>query len=165
MNLVRITHTPTMLYIELFSTQQTRGIHPMLFQYWPTVFGAGPTLAKHWVNALCLLSSVACISLYIHVIKHIKKGQSDRTGVDSMAIEHESINSMLWHCFQLTNLCSLLFDLMYWNWCHNVEFFPNLFYISYTGTARSRFGGYRHKWNQKLYLYKVLDETKDLLYV
>ena len=30
--------------------QQTRGIHTMLFQCWPTVFDAGPTLKQHWVN-------------------------------------------------------------------------------------------------------------------
>ena len=34
---------------------QTRGIHPMPFKYWPTVFDAGPTLEQHWVNASCLL--------------------------------------------------------------------------------------------------------------
>ena len=28
-------------------TQQTRGIHPMLFQCWSTVFDAGPTLKQH----------------------------------------------------------------------------------------------------------------------
>ena len=33
---------------------QTRGIHPMLFQCWSTVFDAGPTLKQHFVNALCL---------------------------------------------------------------------------------------------------------------
>ena len=26
----------------------------MLFQCWPTVFDAGPTLKQHWVNAPCL---------------------------------------------------------------------------------------------------------------
>ena len=39
-------------------TQQTRGIHPMLFQCWPTVFDAGPTLKQHWVNAPCLLGTL-----------------------------------------------------------------------------------------------------------
>ena len=34
--------------------QQTRDVHPMLFQCWPTVFDVGPTL-KHWVNIPCLL--------------------------------------------------------------------------------------------------------------
>ena len=28
-------------------SQQTRDIHPMLFQCWPTVFDAGPTLIQH----------------------------------------------------------------------------------------------------------------------
>ena len=35
--------------------QQTRGIHPMVFQSWHTVCDAGPTLKQHWVNAPCLL--------------------------------------------------------------------------------------------------------------
>ena len=39
----------------LLPSQQTRGIHPMLFQYWSTVFDAGPTLKQHWANAPCLL--------------------------------------------------------------------------------------------------------------
>ena len=36
-------------------SQQTRGIHPMMFQCWHTVFDAGPTLKQNWVNAPCLL--------------------------------------------------------------------------------------------------------------
>ena len=35
--------------------QQTRGAHPRLFQCWPSVFDAGPTLKQPWVNAQCLL--------------------------------------------------------------------------------------------------------------
>ena len=31
--------------------QQTRGIHPMLFQCWASVEDAGPTLKQHWVDA------------------------------------------------------------------------------------------------------------------
>ena len=34
-------------------TQQTRGIHPILFQCWSTVFDAGPTLKQHRVNSSC----------------------------------------------------------------------------------------------------------------
>ena len=30
----------------------------MLFQCWPTVFDAGPTLTQHWVNAPCLLGLI-----------------------------------------------------------------------------------------------------------
>ena len=30
--------------------QKTVGIHPMLFQCWPTVFDAAPTLKQDWVN-------------------------------------------------------------------------------------------------------------------
>ena len=40
------------------ASQQTRGIHPILFQCWHTVFDAGPTLKQHWVNVPCLLASV-----------------------------------------------------------------------------------------------------------
>ena len=36
-------------------TQQTRAIHLMLFQCWPTVYDAGSTLKEHRVNAPCLL--------------------------------------------------------------------------------------------------------------
>ena len=32
-------------------TQQTRGIHPMLFQCWASVEDGGPTLKRHWGNA------------------------------------------------------------------------------------------------------------------
>ena len=32
-------------------SQQTRGIHPILFPCWPTVFDAGPTLKQDWVFA------------------------------------------------------------------------------------------------------------------
>ena len=35
---------------------QTRGIHPMLVQCWPTVFEAGPSLKHHWVIVQCFLS-------------------------------------------------------------------------------------------------------------
>ena len=30
--------------------QQTRGIEPMLFQCWSTVYDGGPTLKQHWLN-------------------------------------------------------------------------------------------------------------------
>ena len=39
----------------LRAIQQTRGIHTMLFQCWPTVYGAGPTLKQLWVNEPFLL--------------------------------------------------------------------------------------------------------------
>ena len=47
-------------------TQQTRGIHPMLFQCWANVFDAGPTLKQHWVNASCLLGNGICRSRIHH---------------------------------------------------------------------------------------------------
>ena len=39
---------------------QTRGIQPMLFQCWPTVFDAGPSLKQHWVIAPCFLTAALC---------------------------------------------------------------------------------------------------------
>ena len=35
--------------------QQIRDIHATLFQNWPTILDAVPTLKHHWVNASCLL--------------------------------------------------------------------------------------------------------------
>ena len=46
--------------------QQTRGIHPMPLQCWPTVFDAGPKLKQHWLNAPCLLDRhlyIVCLTL------------------------------------------------------------------------------------------------------
>ena len=37
-------------------SQQTPDIHLMLFQCWPTVFDAGPTLKQHCLNDPCLLT-------------------------------------------------------------------------------------------------------------
>ena len=37
------------------TSQQTRHIYPMFVQCWPTVYDAGPTLLKHWVDVSCLL--------------------------------------------------------------------------------------------------------------
>ena len=34
----------------LCGAQQTWWFDPMLFHYWPTANGAGPTLKQHWVN-------------------------------------------------------------------------------------------------------------------
>ena len=47
---------------ELIS-QQTRGIHTMLFQCWSTVFDAGPTLKQHWVNVPRLLGAVMGVAV------------------------------------------------------------------------------------------------------
>ena len=35
--------------------QQTRDVDPMLVQFWPTIYDAGPASNQHWFNALCLL--------------------------------------------------------------------------------------------------------------
>ena len=32
-------------------------VHPMLVQWWPIVYDAGPTLYQHWVNVSCLLGN------------------------------------------------------------------------------------------------------------
>ena len=40
---------------ELRVSQQTRDIHPMLFQCWASVEDGGPTLKGHSVNTSCLL--------------------------------------------------------------------------------------------------------------
>ena len=39
---------------------QTRGIQPVLFQCWPTVFDAGPSLKQHWVIVSCFLTAALC---------------------------------------------------------------------------------------------------------
>ena len=39
-------------------SQQTRDFHPMLVQYWPIVYDAGPALYQHWVNVSCLLGCI-----------------------------------------------------------------------------------------------------------
>ena len=43
----------------LCGAQQTRTFDPMLFQYWPTRNGAGPTLKQHWVESSCLLGELS----------------------------------------------------------------------------------------------------------
>ena len=37
------------------SCQKTRDIEPMLGQCWPSVYDAGPTLTRHWLDVSCLL--------------------------------------------------------------------------------------------------------------
>ena len=43
----------------LCGAQQTRAFDPVLFQYWPTANGAGPTLKQHWVESSCLLGELS----------------------------------------------------------------------------------------------------------
>ena len=43
----------------LCGAQQTGGFDPMLFQYWPTANGAGPTLKQRWVKSSCLLGELS----------------------------------------------------------------------------------------------------------
>ena len=44
------------------SSQQTRDLHPMLVQCWPTVYDVGPTLKQHWMSVSCLLGWAGCHS-------------------------------------------------------------------------------------------------------
>ena len=39
------------------TTQQTRGIKPVLILCWASVADGGPELDQHWVNVSCLLGS------------------------------------------------------------------------------------------------------------
>ena len=52
----------------------------MLFQYWPTVFDAGPTVKQHWVNASCLLGCICrpdtefmrlCLYVYLQGVVYL----------------------------------------------------------------------------------------------
>ena len=45
---------PTLLYLSLIVTRQSRGVHPMLVQCWYDVYDVGPPLNQHWMNASCL---------------------------------------------------------------------------------------------------------------
>ena len=46
-------------------TQQTQGIHQMLFQCWAIVKDGGPTLKQYWVNSWCLLGSRSHYLAYV----------------------------------------------------------------------------------------------------
>ena len=39
----------------MLAPQQARGLDPMLFQYWPIAYGAGPALKPHCAKSSCLL--------------------------------------------------------------------------------------------------------------
>ena len=47
--------------------QQTRGIHPMLFQCWTNVEDGGPTLKQHWVNSPCFQGVGVGVSIPIYL--------------------------------------------------------------------------------------------------
>ena len=38
-----------------YHREYTRGVHPMLGQWWRAVADGGPSLTRHWVNVSCLL--------------------------------------------------------------------------------------------------------------
>ena len=40
-------------------SQQALVRDPILFKYWPTAYGTGPTLKQHWVKSSCLLGLTA----------------------------------------------------------------------------------------------------------
>ena len=50
---------------QLYVTQQTRDIHPMLVQCWYTVYDVDPTLSQLWVNNLCLLGHYMYMAIII----------------------------------------------------------------------------------------------------
>ena len=45
------------VYPNADSSQETRGLDPMLFQCWPSAVGGGPILKQHWVKSSCLLGA------------------------------------------------------------------------------------------------------------
>ena len=53
-----ISPSAARFFLRCASTHPTRGVGPMLFQCWPAVFDAGPTLKHHQVNASCAPGSV-----------------------------------------------------------------------------------------------------------
>ena len=53
--LLAVHITSIVINIVTGRTQQTRGIHPMLFKCWASVKDGGPTLEQQWVNSPCLL--------------------------------------------------------------------------------------------------------------
>ena len=52
-----VTALHSVLLLDQSPLPANTGIHSMLFQCWPIVFDAGPTLKQHWVKAPCLLGS------------------------------------------------------------------------------------------------------------
>ena len=48
--------------LDWYLFQQTRGIHPMLFQCWASVEDGGPSLKQHWVNSPYLQGSCSLIT-------------------------------------------------------------------------------------------------------
>ena len=46
-------------------SQETRGLNPMLFQYWSSAVVGGPILKQHWVKSSRLLGSTQ-VSVYNH---------------------------------------------------------------------------------------------------
>ena len=49
-------HDTSDIYSIILSSHKQPSKHgPMLFQYWPIVFDAGPTLKQHWANVLCVM--------------------------------------------------------------------------------------------------------------
>ena len=42
-------------------------VHPVLFQCWAIVFGAGPTLKQHWADVTYLLGIVYGLTIVDHI--------------------------------------------------------------------------------------------------
>ena len=57
-------HITTYDLVQSAPSQQTRGVHPMLFNVGPTSKTAAHTLHQHWVNASCLLGYANGINIW-----------------------------------------------------------------------------------------------------
>ena len=75
--------TRTIFWSFALLTQQTRDLHPMLFQCWASVEDGGPALEQHWVNVLCLLGNESGFSSPLCTYR---------------PWEHHEVRWMRWHC-------------------------------------------------------------------
>ena len=94
--------------LDTCATQHTRGIHPMLFQCWPTVFDAGPTLKQHWVNASCLLGIYYFIHSFI-------QSSNTRTTMSIIQLEEDMINIFLSDETQMNSGSQKALICTYWS--------------------------------------------------
>ena len=113
----------------LSGAQQTRAFDPMLFQFWPTANGAGPTLKKTFgrvfvfagravgilIHAcrLCLVgtgSTVLCVKITRHITRIVSFIQSHALAPASQAVGQRyrrwaSNNPLLAQCLVFAVLC------------------------------------------------------------
>ena len=83
-------------------SQQTRDIHPMLFQCWATVFKSGPTLKQHWVNALCLLGYQTEHRLHSSLCSVMVSGKLTLVHSIKIVMDYDILHSMIW--FKILNV-------------------------------------------------------------